>query len=247
MAETTSRNVSGYVAESPPSSITSRNIAGYVAEADISEIDIFSLQGIVIEKSPALARVGRTRLLVSQDTHSKSKLERVRLLVSQTSNGFINMVTDMSPLDQFKRIVQLKSTVTRNWANLEIGKPRHDGSNNPARTEVDISALEASTYRGVQKVTYSRRPINMLSGLDLNPADFNTVAEVIASIRSRGYLVDGDDIDLAESTVGGGNITLVAAPESYIFYPGSILVIGGDPPMSAVFDVRQLTGFQPEA
>lgn len=221
-------------------------LRGVIVEKELPEVDLFSLRGVIVEKEPPTVRLSHMRTLVAQSTQQNAQLFTARVLLAQTQSGYVNLPTDMTGLDRFKALAQVKLSGQVDWNTLVIGQPTSPPDTTADFTEVKISTLETSAYRGEITVNYRRRSIGTLAPLKLEPDDFESIEQAIEHIRGLGYLIDETDVNVAESLIEEDSMTLTAGDSSYFFYPGSRVVFGIQPILphiSLAFSSTTLPGF----
>lgn len=222
-------------------------VRGVLIEKEQPALDLFSIRGVVIEKQVPAVNIPRARILLAQDTKLNANIQFARVLVAQTQEGYVNIPTDITGIDRFKIMAQAKLSKTLDWSSITISQPVPQPDGAASLTDVTLTTQEPSIYRGEIKVSYRRRSLSVLNPLKYDPAAFADIPAVIEAIRSEGYLVSDVDIDVAASTITPERITLVAAPNSFFFYPGSKAIFGAPvalPEISTAFSSSTLPGFE---
>lgn len=216
-----------------------------VVQDNIPATELFSLQGVVIEKSSGSAAIGQLRLLGTQNTMPVGNVAQLRLLGSQSSPGSVLIPTAVTGLDNFKAMAQRRATATLDWATIGIGKPTRDTSAGPTRTLVTLTPALASIYRLPLVVGYDRRSIGLLADLVLVPGSVSTLAEFVAAIRAKGYLIEMGDVDATRSRITSEVIKVYAHNDSYFFYKDSSVTFGHETTLAEEFTVTVAQGFIP--
>jgi hypothetical protein len=217
------------------------SLQGVVVEKELPAVDLFSLQGIVIEKAPGSTEVSRLSASVIQKTPAQVELAGLRMMVIQMSDGSITLPLDITPIDGVKKLIQSKASATIPWQLYSLSKPRK--VNETGKTQLDLTPGFDAPTRVSHTLTYGRRSIGALATLKLNAANYSSLADVIADLRSRSLLVDASDFDMTKSKLTATTLMLVSNPDSYLFYPGTV-TFGSMPTLASEFTNTDLNGFE---
>lgn len=218
------------------------SLQGVVVEKETPTTDLFSIQGVVVEKAAGAVDVIRTGLTVAQKTPATVEVAATRLMVAQMSDGTITLPLGIAPLDSFKNLAQAKVGAPIVWSKYALSKPRVDG-NGEGKTQVDLTPLSDAPSRGKHTVTYFRRSAVALATLKLNAANYSSLADVVADLRSRTLMVDISDFDVSKSKLTATSLLLVTNPDSYLFYPSAV-TFGAMPTLASEFTNTDLDGFE---
>lgn len=221
------------------------SLQGIVVEREIPNIDLFSLQGILIEYSEPIEQVARARVLVAQRIANINQVGRVRVLVAQKAGGVVDLPTNTTPLQMLQSLVNKLLNRTLDYTKFTFGTPVSAGTSDPKATKVLINALEGSGYRSSDTLTYLRRSIQELGGLNLKPgAGFTSMTDVIKAYTDKGYLISAADFDLTRCKVNSTQIALYPNANSYLFMPTGSLVFGAQLSFAQSTAQTKMNGFE---
>lgn len=193
-----------------------RQIVGYAFETIPGSEVVRSIAGYAFENAPRTIPMSKTGDLSMYDLINNN---RIVSTVFSTSNTTLGTPTALSQLDT-----------------------------NGHNTSVSLTAKNGSGYSGSITFYYLRRPIG-----DLNPTSLSlgtisvdtTIYAVLATINSK-YSWNLSQSDVVDGIVKAGaqGITLTAASGSYLFVPGSQVIVGLHTALSSAVATTALTGFQ---
>lgn len=132
-------------------------------------------------------------------------------------------------------------------SNSTLGTPVADTSKPNANTRVNLAAKVASGYSGNINLYYNRQPFSSLTSASISlgtiAAD-TTVWALLATINSK-YSCNLTQQDVVNGTVKAGalSVLLTAAAGSWLFQPGTQVLVGQQIALSAATPVTALSGF----
>ncbi|BDD79829.1 hypothetical protein [Burkholderia phage FLC9] len=229
--------------------VSMRRVAALQWTQDQIVVKVRNLQALTWQKQPTQGVLRQVSAFTLQQSATQGVLRQISAFTLQKTQ----VQQKAGGLTGLWALIQADAKQTITQAQLTVSAPVADSSKPNTNTYVTVAPAGTllQQYSGTTKLYYARTSITnaFLNGINqtwLLPAitSATTIRALIPTINTAyGLALDPTDVVDGPVAAGATSVTLVAAPNSYVFLPGTSVYVANQTALGAAITNVNLPGF----